>query len=174
MKMKNLYILFIAFVIGAFACTDPTKLDNELEAKSSATDSLFIVEKGPFQFAIRLPKDLLRDNLPMLIYKESTGKLVVSIGEGFLFEISQEIRDISELKKALETDAVLKSTFTDHSEDDLLYQVFLMDGSPVSWHYQCMIRSTEMPYFATTDQTKVFNLDQVKKMKQAIASIKPL
>lgn len=172
--MKNLYILLIIAITGVFACTDRTKLDNELEATVSATDSLFIVEKGPFHFAIRLPKDLLRDNLPMLIYKESTGKLMVSIGDGFLFEISQEIKDIASLKKALEDDVVLKSTITEHSGDELLYQLFLMDGSPVSWHYQCMIRNTVMPYFAATDQTKVFNLDQVKKMRQAIASIKPL
>lgn len=174
MKMKNLYILLIAVAIGVFACTDQTKLDNELEASASAKDSLFIVEKGPFHFAIRLPKDLLRDNLPMLIYKESTGKLLVSIGEGFLIEISQEIKDIASIKKTLEEDMVLKSTITEHNADELLYQVFLMDGSPVSWHYQCMIRQTVMPYFATTDQTKVFNLDQVKKMRQSIASIKPL
>ncbi len=172
--MKNLNILFITVAIGVFACTNNTKLDNELEATSSATDSLFIVEKGPFHFAIRLPKDLLKDNLPMLIYKESTGKLMVSIGEGFLFEISQEIKDLATLKKSLEEDVVLKSTITEHSDDELLYQVFLMDGSPVSWHYQCMIRKTVMPYFASTDQTKVFNLDQVKKMRLAIASIKPL
>lgn len=140
----------------------------------SENDSLFVVQKGPFHFSMSIPKELIAQAMPMIIYQESTGKLVISVGEKFAIEGSQEIKEIERVKSELLEDNILISKIEDITNSSILYSQSLPQGKVFSWHYKAMKREMEMPYFFESSAMQQFTLDDVKLMQRAIESISPL
>lgn len=140
----------------------------------SETDSLFLIQKGPFHFSMSIPKNLIAQSIPMILYQESTGKLVISIGEKFFIEGSQEIKEIEKVKEELLEDQILISNIQDISKNSLLYNQSLPEGKVFSWHYKAMKRDMELPYFFESSESHQFTLEEVKLMQKTIESISPL
>jgi hypothetical protein len=137
-------------------------------------DSIFIVQQGPFHFSIKLPKDLVLVELPIIAYKENTGELLISVGDQFQLVLTQEIRDLMGQKESMSTDPVFKTEITDEDSLGFIYHQKMNTGEHYSYHYMAMVKNTNLPYYAHTSATSQFNLQNVEIMKRAIGSIQPL
>lgn len=173
--MKNLILLGILFLTISFGCQEFSVKDEELEvANRSGEDSLFVVQKGPFHFSILIPKMLVQREIPIVLYQETTGKLIISAGDGFILEGSQEIKEVSDVKEKLMREDILVSTISEISKDHILYKQSLPYGKDYSWHCKFMTAETQLPYFFESSLTHQFTLDQVKVMLQSLKSISSL
>lgn len=137
-------------------------------------DSIFIVQQGPFHFSIKLPKDLVLVEIPIIAYKENTGELLISVGDQFQLVLTQEIRDLIGQKEGMGADPVFKTDITDEDSLGFIYHQMMNTGEHYSYHYMAMVKSTNLPYYARTSGTNQFNLQNVTMMKRAISSIQPL
>lgn len=173
--MKNLYILVLVGTLLMQACKNDNSAvqvrENQIE---TSTDSLFLVRQGPFNFSLLLPKKDLEANLPMIVFKENSGELVVAVGTDFSFKVTQEIRTIEQIQNQLNTSEVFKNEILESNEHSVLSHRFLSDGSHVSYHYSQMIKGPKGVYYAESDPFISFNLEQIKKLQKAIQSIHPL
>ncbi|MEZ4799447.1 MAG: hypothetical protein R2809_06660 [Flavobacteriales bacterium] len=173
MKKRLLIVLFAAAAFCSCSSEEDPNSNKNVRIISE-TDSLFVVQKGPFHFSMSIPKDLIAQSIPMIIYQESTGKLVISVGDKFFIEGSQEIKEIEKIKSELLDDNVLISKVEDITKSTLLYSQSLPHGKVFSWHYKAMKREMEMPYFFESSETHQFTLEDVRLMQKAIDSISPL
>lgn len=182
LRRKNLHhqITMNKFLLTLFVISSLV-LSCNFEDKTAETatlvdpkDSIFVVQQGPFHFSIKLPKDLVAVEMPLIAYRENTGELLISVGDQFQLILTQEIRDLLSQKEAIGTDPVFKSDITEEDSLGFIYHQKMNTGEHYSYHYMAMVRSTKMPYYARTAATTQFNLQNVEQMKRAINSIQPL
>lgn len=173
--MKNLIIIGILFLVVSFGCQDMKERETtSMLSGQYSSDTLFLIQKGPFHFSLKVPKDLVKQELPFIQYLESTGKLTIKIGDGFMLLVSQEIKSISEIREKLMSDEILIASFEESSDNHLLYKQSLPFGKDYSWHCKYLVMETQLPYFIESSSTRQFTLDQVRVMLNSIQSISPL
>ena len=167
--------LLTLFVISSLvlSCKFEDK-SNDNTAFVDPKDSIFIVQQGPYHFSIKLPKDLVLVELPIIAYKENTGELWISVGDQFQLILTQEIRDLLNQKENMSSDPVFKTDITEEDSLGFIYHQKMNSGEHYSYHYMAMVRNTKLPYYARTSATSQFNLQNVEMMKRAISSIQPL
>jgi hypothetical protein len=167
--------LLTLFVISSLVLS--CKFEDKSSDKTALVDtkdSIFIVQQGPFHFSVKLPKDLVLVEMPILAYKENTGELWISVGHQFQLILTQEIRDLHGQKESMSTDPVFKTDITEEDSIGLIYHQKMKSGEHYSYHYMAMVRNTKLPYYARTSPTCQFNLQNVEMMRRAISSIQPL
>ena len=169
---KFLLTLFVISSLVLSCKFEDKSIDNV--AFVDPKDSIFIVQQGPFHFSIKLPKDLVLAELPIIAYKENTGELLISVGDQFQLVLTQEIRDLIGQKKGMGADSVFKTDITVEDSLGFIYHQRMNTGEHYSYHYMAMVKSTNLPYYARTSGTNQFNLQNVERMKRAISSIQPL
>ncbi|MFZ4785251.1 MAG: hypothetical protein ACOYLH_07210 [Flavobacteriales bacterium] len=170
--MKNYFFILAILLVGFAGCLVEPDVNETCEPDPH--DSIFVVQQGPFNFSIRLPKDLVIQHIPFFHYKENTGELIVIVGRSFEVVMTQEIRDLGQLKKKWESDAVLKTEIEEETANGIFMQQLLPDGAHQSYHYVAMVRNTQVPYYARTSKSGQFNRDEAILMRKAICSIQPL
>lgn len=173
--MKKLILLLTVVSVSIFACnnSEHSTGNNEI-AFDSKSDSLFLVRQGPFNFSVLLPKKLIQSNLPMIIFKENTGELVVSLGTEFSFKVTQEIRSMRRIMDDLVSTDVFKNEIIESDSLFVLAHRKLSDGTHVSYYFSRMIKGTSANYFAQSDDLVTFNLEQIRMVQKAIQSIRAL
>ncbi len=167
--------LLTLFVISSLVLS--CKFEDKSSDKTALVDtkdSIFIVQQGPFHFSVKLPKDLVLVEMPILAYKENTGELWISVGHQFQLILTQEIRDLHGQKESMSTDPVFKTDITEEDSIGFIYHQKMNSGEHYSYHYMAMVRNTKLPYYARTSPTCQFNLQNVEMMRRAISSIQPL
>lgn len=173
--MKKLYFLVASVALFFQSCTnDSATVQIEDNQKEVGSDSLFLVRQGPFNFSLLLPKKDLGSNLPMIVFKENTGELVVAIGTDFSFKVTQEIRTIEQIQNQLNTSEVFKNEIIESNDHSVLSRRYLPDGTHVGYHYSQLIKGPKGDYYAESDPLVSFNLEQAKKLQKAMKSIHPI
>jgi hypothetical protein len=56
----------------------------------------------------------------------------------------------------------------------ILYETYLPDATPVSFHLKALIEDTRLPYLVYTDPSKRYSLEQVTCIEKIAASVSPL
>ncbi len=173
--MKKLIILFAVAAISVLACHHAGQTSENRDISfNSSSDSLFLVTQGPFNFSVLLPKKLIQSNLPMIVFKESTGELIVSLGTEFSFKVTQEIKTMKSITSELVSTDVFEYEIVESDSLFVLAHRRLTDGTHVSYYFSRMIKGPNSNYFAQSDDLVSFNLDQIKLVQKSIQSIHPL
>lgn len=173
--MKLITYIVFALPLLIYGCNDSSGHADK-QGSIDPNDSIFIVQKGPFHFSMCLPKDLVGASLPIILFKEQTGELVVSLNERVSFVVTQELlslkQEVSRLKEQGED--IFKVEIVESKETSLLYKTFLPDDTPVSYQFKSVIDYTSLPYLMRTDATKKYNLEDVKVVAKIAQSVSPL
>lgn len=173
--MKLLYILGFTVILFMFGCTGPD-FRSENDQELGPNDSVFIVQKGPYHFSMRLPKDVVSASMPIIMFKEQTGDLVVSLNNGLAFLVSQELVSLSEEANRMNEDGqdIFTIKILEKDAMHILYETYLPDATPVSFHLKALIEDTRLPYLVYTDPSKRYSLEQVTCIEKIAASVSPL
>ncbi|MFN0033107.1 MAG: hypothetical protein ACKVOR_13185 [Flavobacteriales bacterium] len=171
--MKN----FIPMLMAACAAIVITSCQNSPQhdaAKGIAlmpNDSLFHISEGGYDFNIILPKDMMIENSPSISVNSATGELNIQLGNQFWIVASQEKGDMKTVKAELNEDMLFMSRIIEESNNSLLYQRVLPDGSAYDYSYKCSNEVSGKPYFFRTCEEGEFTMENVGRMKVAISSV---
>lgn len=175
MTMKPIYFLFfIAFCFGA-SCGEISEKEKQAYAPGPE-DTVYAVRQGPFHFSLRLPKRLVQESMPIILFKENSGDLIISLGESIYLKVSQQIKDIKAIERELSEDAtdIYEISKVEESNSELIYKQSLIDDSFGSYHYKAMISRTDLPYFVETDASKMYTLSDIEVIRKIAQSLSPL
>lgn len=173
MKRKVLSMIVVALVLINQSCdTTPKQAEEQIQSKAqSSNDSLFKVNEGGYDFAIYLPKDLMIENTPEIIFNGATGDLHIRIGEQFWIVASQEKKDIAAIKSEIEENMLFTSRIIEENGTSVLYQRLLPDGSAYDYSYRNVSSINGKPYFFKTSEEGEYSRESVDLMKTAITSV---
>lgn len=173
--MKPLYFLLIGFVFFAVSCDDIANKEKLVNAPGP-DDSVFAVQQGPFHFSMKLPKRLVAENMPIILFKENTGDLVISLGENIHLKVSQQIKDLRVLANDLMTtdSEIYIIERVEQNGNEFVYKQVLPDNSFASYHYKAMISKTDLPYFIETDESRTYTKSEIDVIRMIAQSLAPL
>lgn len=173
--MKPFYFLLIFIVSVGVSCGEISNKERIANAPGP-NDSVFAVQNGPFHFSMKLPKRMVEENMPIILFKENTGDLVISVGESIHLKISQQIKDLRVLANdvmSLNSD-VYTFEKVEQSGDEFIYKQSLPDSTFGSYHYKAMISNTDLPYFIETVESRSYtkaDIDVIRKIAQSLAPL---
>lgn len=171
--MKNL-ALSIAIASCLFfvqSCSDESQKQPENSIALQPNDSLFHVNEGGYNFNIILPKDMMIDNVPSISVNSATGELNLHLGNQFWIVASLEKADIASIKAELNEDMLFTSRIVEESNNSIMYQRILPDGTEYDYSFKCSNEVGGKPYFFRTCEEGEFNMENVGRMKQAISTV---
>ncbi len=135
-------------------------------------DSLFNVNESGYSFQIILPKDLMISNTPRILVNQSTGDLHIQLGEQFWIVASQEKSDMTNIKTVMDEDMLFTNKVMEETQNSLLVQRILPDGTTYDYNFRSFSEVAGKPYVFKTSEEGEFSIESVKRMRQAIASIR--
>lgn len=173
--MKLITYFVFALFLFSYGCKDAL-VHSEKQDVIDPNDSIFIVQKGPYHFSMRLPKNLVNSSLPIILFKEQTGELIVSLNERISFIVTQELLSLKQEVNRMEEQGedIFKVEIVESKESSLLYKTYLPDNTPVSYQFKSVIDDTRLPYLMRTDATKKYNLEDVNVVAKIAQSVSPL
>ncbi len=163
--MKNYLLIFLA-VAGLYSC-EHQQNDGASGSAQSVTipdsDSLLLINSGDYNMSIQLPKAILSLD-SRFEYRSSFGDVELYVNPFFHAYLSKESIDLVHLKEELQNEGIFTRTFTEESDDELLYESTLPDGTSVGY---CWVKRIEIG-----ETSLIIRLDpQVKYSKQDIRNI---
>lgn len=173
MKKITLIAGIITSVVAFEACNsgETSAPQAENPVMTNPNDSLFTVNQAGYNFQIVLPKDLMIANAPDIAVNEATGELNIVLGNQFWIVASQEQMDMNALKTELEEDMLFTNKVVEESNNSLLVQRILPDGTTYDYSYQSLSQIQGKPYVFRTSEEGEFSMESVNRMRQAISSI---
>jgi hypothetical protein len=163
------YSIVLLALITLVGCIIPGARRERAELELQKNDSLFVVDEGDFHFRIVLPKDLMINHEPRIHYVDNENKLIITCGPFFnLFATVAEINT----PLLTSSDSVFQHIVMDNEDQSLVFKRTLPDGQVYDFG---MIQHTEINgthYRFQTDANGEFSLEDVLKMKSALASLK--
>ena len=173
MKKITLLAGIITTVVAFEACnsseTQAPKAENQITLNPN--DSLFTVNEAGYNFQIALPKDLMIANSPQIEVNEATGELNIRLGEQFWIVATQEKVDMAAIKHELEEDMLFTNKVVEESNNSVLFQRILPDGTTYDYSYQSLSEISGKPYVFRTSEEGEFSMESVNRMRQAISSV---
>lgn len=159
----------------AWSCHNPLIQEERLGAPGP-NDSIFIVQQGPYHFSMRLPKDQVTGVLPIIMFKENTGELIVSLSDQVYFKVTQQLVSMEKEEAALLNGGadIFQVDVVERDSSRLLYKTSLPDRTPVSYHFKGLIDATNLPYLVETDPVKRYNLEDVEQIMAIASTVSPL
>jgi hypothetical protein len=173
--MKRFYFLLLGFVLFIISCDEMTNKEKLLIAPGP-DDSVYAVQHGPFHFSMKLPKKMVEESMPIILFKENTGDLVIALGENIHLKVSQQIKDLRMLSNDImlsDADFYLIEKVEQNAEE-LVYKQMLPDNSFSSYHYKAMVSKTDLPYFIETDESRMYTKSDIDIIRAIAQSLAPL
>lgn len=173
--MKRFYFLLIVFVLFIISCDDIANKEKLISAPGP-DDSVYAVQQGPFHFSMKLPKKMVEESMPIILFKENTGDLVIAVGENIHIKVSQQIKDLRMISNdILMTDAEFYMIEkVEQNAEEFIYKQMLPDNSFSSYHYKAMISNTDLPYFVETDESRMYTKSDIDIIRTIAQSLAPL
>jgi hypothetical protein len=173
MKKITLLASIITTVVALEAChsNEPQAPQAEAQVAVNPNDSLFTVNEAGYNFQIALPKDLMIANAPEIAVNEATGELNIRLGEQFWIVATQEQMDLASIKHELEEDMLFTNKVVEESNNSLLVQRILPDGTTYDYSYQSLNQISGKPYVFKTSEEGEFSMESVNRMRQAISTV---
>ena len=166
---QNRILLISLSVITLLAgCIVPGARREREEIALQKNDSLFVVDEGDYHFRIALPKDLLISNQPRITLDAHNHCLRISCGREFhLLVTAAEMTHT-----AAPTDGIFTHRIMDNEDNSCIYKRVLPDGSTYDFglHQQAVIGDTQYAFQSAPEGE--FSLQDILRMKMALASIK--
>ncbi len=171
MKNLALSIAIVSCLFFAQSCSNESQKQLENSIALQPNDSLFHVNEGGYNFNIILPKDMMIDNVPSISVNSATGELNLHLGNQFWIVASLEKADIASIKAELNEDMLFTSRIVEESNNSIMYQRILPDGTEYDYSFKCSNEVGGKPYFFRTCEEGEFNMENVGRMKQAISTV---
>jgi hypothetical protein len=173
--MKPFYFLLIGFVFFAVSCDEVARKEKLVNAPGPE-DSVYAVQQGPYHFSMKLPKRLVEENIPIILFKESTGDLIISLGENIYLKVSQQIKDLQVVAEDIISSDVGIYTIekVEQTGGEFVFKQMLPDNSFSSYHYKALVSNTDLPYFVETDDTRKYTKSDIEIIRSIAQSFAPL
>jgi len=178
MKTTMKKISIISLVVGSvlFSCTS-----NETENNTSAkvmpqvaeTDSLLAVEEGGYNIAITIPKTVLKED-SRFNFRSTFGDLELYVDPKFHLFITDEDLSLASVKEELEQDELFSRKFYNESQDELLYQSVLPDGTEMGFQWMKKIKLEDQSYIIKTGAQADMSKQQIRKIQEFCKTIQLL
>jgi hypothetical protein len=167
---KTPYFSAIVLVALVFTgCIIPGARRERAEIELQRNDSIFFIDEGDFKFQIVLPKDLMINHTPEILLKQDKNRLVISCGP--TFQLIAEIRDSQGSIQPTQT-GVFHCSILDNEDNSCVYARLLPDGQVFDYGLIQQTNTNETDYIFYTDELGEYTLQDVLKMRTALASIK--
>jgi len=169
MNKTLLFSVIITGLIVFTGCIIPGVRRERSEIELPRNDSLFVIEEGDFHFRLVLPKDLMIVHEPVITLLETENKLSITCGPSFqIFACLSE----HDLIKSQERNGILNYNILDNEDQCVVYSRLLPDGTIYDYGMQQQTALNGQNYYFETDLNGEFSMDDVLRMKLALASIK--
>jgi len=167
---KAPYLVTLTLALIAFTgCIVPGARLEKAEIELQRNDSLFVIDEGDFRFRIVLPKDLMIAHEPTIQHNEM--EKTVSIICGPSFHIIAELSNTGNFAPPTQ-EGIFQLDIIDSEDYSVVFKRLLPNGNI---HDYGLIQETEMNgvrYVFQSDSFGEYSLDDVLRMKSALASVK--
>lgn len=163
------FVTLTLALIAFTGCIIPGTRLERAEIELQRNDSLFAVEEGDFRFRIVLPKDLMISHNPSIQFNEKENKLDIICGPSF--HLTAEACTSDQFLTP-EQDGIFQIEIIDNEDQSIVFKRLLPNGET---HDFGLIQQTEMNglhYTFQSDSFGEYSLDDVLRMKSALASVK--
>ena len=158
-------IAFIAFT----GCIIPGARREREEIELQRNDSLFVIDEGDFHFRIVLPKDIMINSEPIIELASNGQSLHITCGS--TFHLVAEMIDTQATRTPLGS-GIFHYDIIDNEDQSFVFKRILPDGN--SYDYGLIQYSSigENDYAFHSSTEGEFSLNDVLRMKGALASVK--
>ena len=166
---KTTILLVILPFIFLGGCIIPGVRHERAALELQKNDSLFVIDKGDFQFRIILPKDLMIANEPAVKLTDGESKLHITCGNDFHL-IAQRS---SQKQKSLPAQAgIFRHEILDEEFDSSVYKRILPDGKTYDYGIFQLTSVGKTQYIFQSDVEGEYDLQDALRMQSALASIR--
>lgn len=167
---KTPYFSAIFLVALVFTgCIIPGARRERAEIELQRNDSIFFIDEGDFKFQIVLPKDLMINHTPEILLQQDKNRLVISCGP--TFKLITEISDSQGSLQPTQT-GIFNFTILDNEDNSCVYSRNFPNGQVFDYGLIQQTNTNETEYIFYTDELGEYTLQDVLKMRTALASIK--
>jgi len=155
-----------------FSCHEVEQPDLKPESKISVneSDSLISTSLGGKQFSLIVAKSLINEGS---FFKSRTnfGDAELFINPKFHLYISEESTDMAALKKELSEDGLFDHKFYSETDNELLYQPVLPDGTEMPFQWVKTKNSNGKQISIKTDAQGSFSKQDIRTMQKCIETL---
>lgn len=169
--LKTLVFPITLAMLLLTACIIPGARKERAELELQANDSLFLIEEGPFHFRMVFPKDLLINNEPAFSLSENGEELSIRCGSNFSLSVRQGQNYLDMLQKFREHDLLFNYQVLDNEDGSIVYSRIFPEGKTFDYRLIQSLKIGNQNYTFFTAPEQEFNLNDVLRMKSALASV---
>jgi hypothetical protein len=169
MFRKPYFSITVIALIVFTGCIIPGARKERAEIELQRNDSLFVIDEGDFHFRIVLPKDIMINSEPIIKMAGNGQSLHITCGS--TFHVVAEITDIKTTKLPI-GEGIFHYDIIDNEDQSFVFKRILPDGN--SYDYGLIQYSSigENDYAFSSSTEGEFSLNDVLRMKGALASVK--
>ena len=169
MFRKVLFFLAIIALIVFTGCIIPGISRERAEIELQRNDSLFVIDEGDFHFHIVLPKDIMINSEPNVQLAENSHTLRISCGAAF--QVMVEIND-SKTTQLPDGEGIFQYAIIDNEDHSIVFKRILPDGNTYDYGLKQYTSMGENDYVFYSSPESEFTLNDVLRMRGALASVK--
>ena len=167
-KKSTLLLVTLCSIILA-ACVVPGARQERAALELQKNDSLFVINKGDFQFRIILPKDLMIANEPAVLLSDDESELHITCGSDFHLIAHRN----SQQQKSLPTqEGIFHYEIIDQEFDSSVYKRILPDGKTYDYGIFQLTSVGKTQYIFQSDVEGEYDLQDALRMQSALASVR--
>jgi hypothetical protein len=167
---KALYFTTVMLALVSFTgCIIPGARKERAEIELQRNDSLFAIDEGDFRFRMVLPKDLMIVHTPKITLHKDKNRLEISCGPSFNLEAEVCEPGVREMPTQM---GVFSYNVLDDEDNSFVFSRHLPDGRIFDYGLTQYISMNESCYKFHSDDEGEYTLQDVLKMKTALASVK--